>query len=131
VLQTVSKTPCLTAQVRTTSQTAEQERSLNDQSLQLLRDDLARVKQSLADCQRRESSVCLLTTYCMIPSGCKVHFSTLGFVFLSYALLVQNSFNEVMKVVSGHSHLILTFNLWILVKFHFTLQWSNIALFLH
>jgi len=81
VLQTVSETPCLTSQVRTTSQTAEQERSLNDQSLQLLRDDLARVKQSLSDCQRREGSVCLLITYCMKPSGCKVHFSTLGFMF--------------------------------------------------
>lgn len=81
VLQTVSETPCLTSQVRTTSQTAEQERSLNDQSLQLLRDDLARVKQSLSDCQRREGSVCLLIMYCMTPSVCKVHFSTLGFMF--------------------------------------------------
>lgn len=70
VLQTISETHCFTSQVRTTSQTAEQERSLNDQSLQLLRDELARVKQSLSDCQRRENSVCLLTTHCMIPSGC-------------------------------------------------------------
>jgi len=81
VLQTVSKTPYLTSQVRATSQTAEQERSLNDQSLQLLRDELARVKQGLSDCQRREGSVCLLITYCMTPSGCKVHYSTLGFMF--------------------------------------------------
>jgi len=72
MLQTVSETPCLTSQVRATSQTAEQERSLNDQSLQLLRDDLARVKQSLSDCQRREGSVCLLITYCMTLSGCKL-----------------------------------------------------------
>jgi len=48
---------CLVAQVRTTSQTAEQERSLNDHSMQLLRDELASVKQSLSDCQRRENSV--------------------------------------------------------------------------
>jgi len=81
VLQTVSETAFLMSQVRATSQTAEQERSLNDQSLQLLRDELARVKQSLSDCQRREGSVCLFIMYCMTPSGCKVHFSTLGFMF--------------------------------------------------
>ncbi|GFG36972.1 hypothetical protein Cfor_05393, partial [Coptotermes formosanus] len=51
------KVAVLKDQVRATSQTAEQERSLNDQSLQLLRDELARVKQSLSDCQRRESSL--------------------------------------------------------------------------
>lgn len=48
---------CLIIQVRTTSQTAEQERALNDHSLHLLRDELSSVKQSLSDCQRRENAV--------------------------------------------------------------------------
>ncbi|XP_023723105.1 coiled-coil domain-containing protein 170 isoform X3 [Cryptotermes secundus] len=51
------KVALLKDQVRTTSQTAEQERSLNDHSLQLLRDELASVKQTLSDCQHRENSL--------------------------------------------------------------------------
>ncbi|PSN31683.1 hypothetical protein C0J52_24643 [Blattella germanica] len=51
------KVALLKDQVRTTSQTAEQERSLNDHSIQLLRDELAGLKQSLLDCQRRENSL--------------------------------------------------------------------------
>lgn len=56
---------CVTAQVRTTSQTVEQERSLNDHSVQLLRDELGSVKQTLSDCQRRENAVsCIYVCLC-------------------------------------------------------------------
>lgn len=44
-------------QMRTTAETADQERSINDHSLQLLRDELAQVKQNLSDVTRRESQV--------------------------------------------------------------------------
>ena len=104
-------TPCFTSQVRATSQTAEQERSLNDQSLQLLRDELARVKQSLSDCQRREGSVCLFITYCMTPSGCKILFSTLGFMFSLlmhglYQILSMKWWKLCLAIHISSSHLI-------------------------
>ncbi|XP_021937804.1 coiled-coil domain-containing protein 170 isoform X2 [Zootermopsis nevadensis] len=51
------KVALLKDQVRTTSQTVEQERSLNDHSVQLLRDELGSVKQTLSDCQRRENAL--------------------------------------------------------------------------
>jgi len=44
-------------QMRTAAETADQERSINDHSLQLLRDELAQVKQSLSEVTRRESQV--------------------------------------------------------------------------
>ncbi|XP_023287530.1 coiled-coil domain-containing protein 170 [Orussus abietinus] len=51
------KLTMLKDQVRTTSETAEQERSINDHSLQLLRDELAQVKQNLSEVNRRESQL--------------------------------------------------------------------------
>ncbi|KAG7213282.1 hypothetical protein KM043_002582 [Ampulex compressa] len=51
------KLTMLKEQVRTTSETADQERSINDHSLQLLRDELAQVKQSLSEVTRRESQL--------------------------------------------------------------------------
>ncbi|XP_047366613.1 coiled-coil domain-containing protein 170 isoform X1 [Vespa velutina] len=51
------KLSMLKEQMRTTSETAEQERSINDHSLQLLRDELAQVKQNLTDVTRRESQL--------------------------------------------------------------------------
>lgn len=47
-------------QIRTTTESADQERSINDHSLQLLRDELAQVKQNLAEVTRRESQVIIL-----------------------------------------------------------------------
>ncbi|KAF7992782.1 hypothetical protein HCN44_005126 [Aphidius gifuensis] len=44
-------------QIRTTTESADQERSINDHSLQLLRDELSQVKQSLAEITRRESQL--------------------------------------------------------------------------
>ncbi|EFN78420.1 Coiled-coil domain-containing protein C6orf97 [Harpegnathos saltator] len=44
-------------QMRTTAETADQERSINDHSLQLLRDELAQVKQNLSEVTRRESQL--------------------------------------------------------------------------
>lgn len=44
-------------QMRSTTENADQERSINDHSLQLLRDELAQVKQNLAEVTRRESQV--------------------------------------------------------------------------
>ena len=44
-------------QMRTITETADQERSINEHSLQLLRDELAQVKQNLSDITRRESQV--------------------------------------------------------------------------
>ncbi|XP_029679120.1 coiled-coil domain-containing protein 170 [Formica exsecta] len=44
-------------QMRTTAETADQERSINDHSLQLLRDELAQVKQNLAEVTRRETQL--------------------------------------------------------------------------
>ncbi|XP_070168634.1 coiled-coil domain-containing protein 170 isoform X2 [Polyergus mexicanus] len=44
-------------QMRTSAETADQERSINDHSLQLLRDELAQVKQNLAEVTRRESQL--------------------------------------------------------------------------
>ncbi|XP_015172128.1 PREDICTED: coiled-coil domain-containing protein 170 [Polistes dominula] len=51
------KLSMLKEQMRTTSETADQERSINDHSLQLLRDELAQVKQNLAEVTRRESQL--------------------------------------------------------------------------
>ncbi|XP_048505346.1 coiled-coil domain-containing protein 170 isoform X4 [Athalia rosae] len=51
------KLTMLKEQLRTTSETADQERSINDHSLQLLRDELSQVKQNLADVTRRESQL--------------------------------------------------------------------------
>ncbi|KAJ9583754.1 hypothetical protein L9F63_021917, partial [Diploptera punctata] len=51
------KVALLKEQVRTTSQTAEQERSLSDHSLQMLREELAALKQNLLDVQRRENAL--------------------------------------------------------------------------
>lgn len=52
-------------QMRTAAETADQERSINDHSLQLLRDELAQVKQNLSEVTRRESQVrdALLLSY--------------------------------------------------------------------
>ncbi|CAL1689015.1 unnamed protein product [Lasius platythorax] len=44
-------------QMRTTAETADQERSINDHSLQLIRDELAQVKQNLSEVTRRESQL--------------------------------------------------------------------------
>ncbi|XP_071565098.1 coiled-coil domain-containing protein 170 isoform X3 [Temnothorax nylanderi] len=44
-------------QIRTAVETADQERSINDHSLQLLRDELAQVKQNLSEVTRRESQL--------------------------------------------------------------------------
>ncbi|XP_018366794.1 PREDICTED: coiled-coil domain-containing protein 170 [Trachymyrmex cornetzi] len=44
-------------QMRTTAETADQERSINDHSLQLLRDEMAQVKQNLSEVTRRESQL--------------------------------------------------------------------------
>ena len=49
-------------QMRTAAETADQERSINDHSLQLLRDEMAQVKQNLSEVTRRESQVrCIIT----------------------------------------------------------------------
>ena len=51
------KLTLLKEQIRTTTETAEQERSISDHSLQLLRDELAQVKQNLSEMTKRESQV--------------------------------------------------------------------------
>ena len=51
------KLTLLKEQVRSTTETAEQERSISDHSLQLLRDELAQVKQNLSELTKRESQV--------------------------------------------------------------------------
>ncbi|XP_060530840.1 coiled-coil domain-containing protein 170 isoform X2 [Cylas formicarius] len=51
------KVTILKDQIRSTSNTIEQERNISEHSLQLLRDELARVKDSLSNAQRRESQL--------------------------------------------------------------------------
>ncbi|VEN42414.1 unnamed protein product [Callosobruchus maculatus] len=51
------KVQLLKDQVRTTGDTIEQERTISEHSIQLLRDELARVKETLADIQRREAQL--------------------------------------------------------------------------
>ncbi|CAK9830412.1 Coiled-coil domain-containing protein 170 [Anthophora retusa] len=51
------KLTMLKEQLRTTSETAEQERSINDHSMQLLRDELAQLKQNLSEVIKRESQL--------------------------------------------------------------------------
>nr|XP_031845518.1 coiled-coil domain-containing protein 170 isoform X4 [Nomia melanderi]XP_031845519.1 coiled-coil domain-containing protein 170 isoform X4 [Nomia melanderi] len=51
------KLTMLKEQMRSATETAEQERSINDHSLQLLRDELAQVKQSLSEVTKRESQL--------------------------------------------------------------------------
>ncbi|XP_076655762.1 coiled-coil domain-containing protein 170 isoform X2 [Halictus rubicundus] len=51
------KLTMLKEQIRSTTETAEQERSINDHSLQLLRDELAQIKQNLSDVTKRESQL--------------------------------------------------------------------------
>ncbi|XP_076239449.1 coiled-coil domain-containing protein 170 [Calliopsis andreniformis] len=51
------KLTMLKEQMRNTTETAEQERSINDHSLQLLRDELAQVKQNLSEVTKRESQL--------------------------------------------------------------------------
>lgn len=43
--------------VRATGDTIEQERNISEHSMQLLRDELARVKNTLSDVQRREAQL--------------------------------------------------------------------------
>lgn len=43
--------------VRATGETFEHERTATDHQLAILRDDLARAKESLAECQRREAQL--------------------------------------------------------------------------
>lgn len=47
----------LKEQMRNVTESAEQERSINDHSLQLLRDELSQVKQNLSEVTKRESQV--------------------------------------------------------------------------
>ena len=49
----------LKEELRNLGQNADQERSLTEHSLQILRDDLANAKLSLAECNRRENMVIL------------------------------------------------------------------------
>ncbi|XP_008551040.1 coiled-coil domain-containing protein 170 [Microplitis demolitor] len=51
------KLTMLKDQMRTITESADQERSINDHSLQLLRDELAQVKQNLSEVTRRESQL--------------------------------------------------------------------------
>lgn len=51
------KLTMLKDQVRSTGETIEQERSINEHSLQLLRDEIARLKETLSDVQRREAQL--------------------------------------------------------------------------
>nr|XP_023011998.1 coiled-coil domain-containing protein 170 isoform X3 [Leptinotarsa decemlineata] len=51
------KVTLLKDQVRATGETIEQERNISDHSMQLIRDELARVKDSLSEVQRRESQL--------------------------------------------------------------------------
>ncbi|XP_076628794.1 coiled-coil domain-containing protein 170 [Colletes latitarsis] len=51
------KLAMLKEQMRSTTETAEQERSINDHSLQLLRGELAQVKQNLSEITKRESQL--------------------------------------------------------------------------
>lgn len=44
-------------QVRTTGDTVEQERTISEHSMQVLRDELARVKDNLSDVSRREAQL--------------------------------------------------------------------------
>jgi hypothetical protein len=84
--------------VRTTSQTAEQERSLNDHSLQLLRDELATVKQSLCDCQHRENSVSSVHVFAHHTEQYSMknlhHWSEFPVPISFLTMLVHNMLNE-------------------------------------
>ncbi|XP_071453834.1 coiled-coil domain-containing protein 170 [Hetaerina americana] len=51
------KMALLKDQVRSTSEVAEQDRSMSDRTIQLLRDELGSVKQALADTSRRENQL--------------------------------------------------------------------------
>ncbi|PZC82750.1 hypothetical protein B5X24_HaOG209848 [Helicoverpa armigera] len=51
------KVNVLKEQVRSTGETVEQERTSSDHQISVLRDDLARTKEALADCQRREAQL--------------------------------------------------------------------------
>ncbi|XP_066146450.1 coiled-coil domain-containing protein 170 isoform X3 [Euwallacea fornicatus] len=51
------KVTVLKDQIRQTGETIDQERNISEHSLQLLRDELARVKDQLSDIQRRESQL--------------------------------------------------------------------------
>jgi len=53
-------------QMRTAAETADQERSINDHSLQLLRDEMAQVKQNLSEVTRRESQVRCIITFVLV-----------------------------------------------------------------
>ncbi|XP_039285474.1 coiled-coil domain-containing protein 170 [Nilaparvata lugens] len=63
------KVTLLKDQVRTTSESADQERSMCENSMHILRDDLNNTKASLADCIRRENQlVSLRTSVCSLLS---------------------------------------------------------------
>ncbi|XP_014363513.2 coiled-coil domain-containing protein 170 [Papilio machaon] len=51
------KVNILKEQIRTTGETYEQERNSTEHQIRLLRDDLARAKEALAECQRREAQL--------------------------------------------------------------------------
>lgn len=58
------KVNVLKEQMRSTGETFEQERSSNDHQITILRDDLARTKEALAECQRREAQ---LISFRLVP----------------------------------------------------------------
>lgn len=51
------KVSLLKDQVRSTGETVEQQRHMNDHTIQVLRDDLARVKDELSEISRREAQL--------------------------------------------------------------------------
>lgn len=51
------KVNVLKDQVRTTGETFEQERTTSEHQINMLRDDLSRTKEALAECQRREAQL--------------------------------------------------------------------------
>ncbi|XP_044733617.1 coiled-coil domain-containing protein 170 [Chrysoperla carnea] len=51
------KVAVLKDQVRTTTETSDQQRSMTEHTIQVLRDDLARIKDELNDCSRREGQL--------------------------------------------------------------------------
>ena len=68
--QILHSIPCDFHQIRSTSESAEHDRSLSVHSQQILRDELSQHKQSLIEIQRREVSVRLMLF--LVVSNCNL-----------------------------------------------------------
>lgn len=85
-----NKLTFLKNQLNTTGETIEQERSVNEQTMQMLRNEIAKLKNNLCDVQRREQQL--------------LHFkqAVAKIMGVSYTILNHELISRLQKLVDAH-----------------------------